>query len=158
MNQITSVQPRQLVSFVDSLMVPIKEATLLLPVSAVSEVVEKLPVSAVESGHQWYLGTIQWREQDIPLVCYEALIGGELQSLTENARIAILKASGEKTKFGFYGVVTQGYPRSVRITPTSDFRPQGDEALDAGVLMYATLDDNGVVMPDLAYIEKQLSQ
>lgn len=149
---------QQLVSFVDSLLVPIVDSTVLLPVSAISEVIDSAEPQPSDNQPDWGYGTIGWRDQQLSLLSYEALIGGEKPELTDELRFAIFKASDEDSDFGFYALAIQGYPRSVRITPTSDFRPQEEQPEKEGALMHANLDEQPVVIPDLAYIEKQLQQ
>lgn len=156
MNQLVHT-PQQLASFVDSLLIPITGTTLLLPVSAVSEVLDEIDLQpADESAPDWLYGAVQWRDKEISVLCYEAVVGAEKPAVTEQSRLAIFKAADEKSDFEFYGIITQGYPRSVRVTPTSDFRAQGNQPDENGVLMYATLDDQAVIMPDLSDIERQL--
>lgn len=151
--------PEQMVSFVDTLVVPTADATLLLPVSAVAEVIDYVePNAHQDSDHpNWLNGYILWREQNVPLVSIEALAGGQAPVLNKQTRFAVLKAFREGVGAGYYALVIQGYPRSSRIMPTSDFRPDSErEERPSGVLMYATLDDQPVTIPDLAYIESQL--
>ncbi|MGS2722820.1 chemotaxis protein CheW [Porticoccus sp. GXU_MW_L64] len=157
MNQLVHT-PQQLASFVDSLLLPIAATTLLLPVSAVSEVLDDIPLQRADDLPAWLYGTVQWREHSLQVICYEALVGAEKPAITEQSRLAVLKAADENSEFEFYGLVTQGYPRSARVTPTSDFRAQGNEPDEQGVLMYATLDDQAVIMPDLAEMEQRLQQ
>ena len=160
MNQLVH-HPQQLASFVDSLLIPITGTTLLLPVSAISEVVDEIDLyPAEESDPDWIYGTAQWRDNEVKVLCYEALVGAgagaDKPAINEHSRLAILKAADEQSDFEFYGLITQGYPRSARVTPTSDFRSQGNQPDESGVLMYATLDDQAVIMPDLADIERRL--
>ena len=158
MNQLVQT-PQQLASFVDSLLIPIAGTTLLLPVSAVSEVLDDVDLQpAGESTPDWLYGTTHWREKEISVLCYEALVGAEKPQVNDQSRLAIFKAADENSDFEFYGIITQGYPRSVRVTPTSDFRSQGNQPDESGVLMYATLDDQAVIMPDLSDIERQLQE
>ncbi|MDM3872059.1 chemotaxis protein CheW [Porticoccus sp. W117] len=157
MNQLVHT-PQQLASFVDSLLIPITGTTLLLPVSAVSEVMDDIQLQTADDLPAWLYGTGAWREHQLQVICYEALVGAEKPAITEQSRLAVLKAADENSEFEYYGIVTQGYPRSARVTPTSDFRAQGNEPDENGVLMYATLDDQAVIMPDLAEIEQRLQQ
>ncbi|UTW44365.1 chemotaxis protein CheW [bacterium SCSIO 12696] len=157
MNQLVNA-PQQLASFVDSLLIPIVGTTLLLPVSAVSEVLDDIQLQTEDNLPGWLYGTAVWREHQLPVICYEALVGAEKPAIGEQSRLAVLKAADENSPFEFYGLVTQGYPRSARVTPTSDFRAQGNQSDESGVLMYATLDDQAVIMPDLADMERRLQQ
>ncbi|MCV6603698.1 MAG: chemotaxis protein CheW [Porticoccaceae bacterium] len=157
MNQLVHT-PQQLASFVDSLLIPITGTTLLLPVSAVSEVLDDIQLHTEGDLPAWLYGTVSWREHQLPVICYESLVGAEKPAITGQSRLAILKAADENSEFEFYGLVAQGYPRSARVTPTSDFRAQGNEPDESGVLMYATLDDQAVIMPDLAEMEQRLQQ
>ncbi len=151
--------PEQLVSFVDSLLVPVVDIMLLLPVSAMAEVIDKVEFSDAsgerETGHY---GLIEWREQTIPLVSIEAFTGGQAPDLDEQVRFAVLKAFGEDAEVEFYALVIQGYPRSTRVTPTTDLRPDASrEEQPPGILMYAMLDEQPAAIPDLAYVESQLT-
>ena len=81
MNQLVH-HPQQLASFVDSLLMPITATTLLLPVSAIFEVVDDIDLqpaddnsSTADSQPDWLYGTVQWRENSVKVLCYEALVG-----------------------------------------------------------------------------------
>lgn len=139
-------------SEVPSLMVPVSGRPLLVPNVAVAEIVP-FTAPVPEAGHPpWFLGNIMWRGVKVPVVNIVTMRGDEEDSAGER-HIAIFNGiSGKKP---FYGVVTWGIPRLVRV------RPQDMEVADGP---YTPVDEAFVavggelaVIPNLEQIESMLA-
>ncbi|MFZ5698813.1 MAG: chemotaxis protein CheW [Pseudomonadota bacterium] len=137
---------------VPSLMVPQQGRPLLVPNIAVAEIV---PFSAPlpEVGKpQWFLGHIMWRGEKVPVISVVQLRGEE-EDIPSEARIAVFNGLGGALRF--YGVITHGIPRLVRV------REQDIESTDG---MYTSVDDAFVavggelaVIPNLIQIETMIA-
>lgn len=133
---------------VPSLMVPLVGRPLLVPNLAVAEIVPfEAPVFAAGKP-SWFLGHMPWRGVNIPVISVTRL-RGEDEEIPPDARIAVFNGVGGTLPF--YGVITHGIPRLVRV------RAQDIESTDG---MYTPMDDAFVavggelaIIPNLLQIE-----
>ncbi|MFZ5756458.1 MAG: chemotaxis protein CheW [Pseudomonadota bacterium] len=147
MNQLTAA-PNE----VPSLMVPLQGRPLLVPNLAVAEIVPfNAPVPA-PGKPQWYLGHIMWRGVKIPVISV-VQVRGEDEEIPPEARIAVFNGLGGELPF--YGVISHGIPRLVRV------RQQDMESVDG---MYTPIDDAFVavggelaIIPNLVQLESMIA-
>lgn len=151
MSQVPA-QQAQLPSEVPSLMVPLQGRPLLVPNLAVAEIVPFNAPVPVSGKPQWYLGQIMWRGVKVPVVSLVQL-RGEDEDIPPEARIAVF--NGLTGALPFYGVITHGIPRLVRV------RPQDIEGTDG---MYTPVDDAFVavggelaIIPNLSTLESMIA-
>lgn len=137
---------------VPSLMVPLQGRPLLVPNLAVAEIVPfNAPVP--ESGKPaWYLGHIMWRGVKVPVISV-VQVRGDDEDIPAEARIAVFNGLGGEVPF--YGVISHGIPRLVRV------RQQDLEAMDG---MYTPIDDAFVavggelaIIPNLIQLESMIA-
>lgn len=121
------------VESVRSLWVPLHGLNLLVPNVAVAEVINFQPLDLMQEGPQWLLGSLRWREQDLPVVSMEALCGFSLPQSERGARISILNSVKPGAALSFYAMVTAGIPRLF----SAD-----DDALGESLLAARTLPDS----------------
>lgn len=99
------------VESVRSLWVPLEGINLLLPNVAVAEVINYQPLDMIQSGPDWLLGSLRWRERQLPIISMERLCGFNLPQGGSRARISILNSVQAETDVPFYAMVTSGIPR-----------------------------------------------
>lgn len=138
---------------VTSLLVPFGGSTLLFPTVSVAEMVPFRSPESVADSPDWLLGTIQWRNQSIPVMSYEVLNGQEAPGIAEKSRLAVINATGLSDDLGFFALLTQGIPRLARVT-------QDEMGVDSErtQLPYDTLSvfisGESAVIPNVSAIEK----
>ena len=151
MSEIATQQPQTLPTEIPSLMVPLSGRPWLVPNLAVAEIVPfNAPVP--EAGRpQWFLGHIMWRGVKVPVVSVMQL-RGEDEDIPPEARIAVFNGLGGELPF--YGVISHGIPRLVRV------RAQDVEGTDG---MYTPFDDAFVavggelaIIPNLLQVESTI--
>lgn len=137
---------------IPSLMVPLQGRPLLVPNLAVAEIVPfNAPVP--ETGKpSWYLGHIMWRGVKVPVISV-VQVRGDDEDIPAEARIAVFNGLGGEVPF--YGVISHGIPRLVRV------RQQDLEAMDG---MYTPIDDAFVavggelaIIPNLIQLESMIA-
>lgn len=99
------------VESVRSLWVPLEGVNLLLPNVAVAEVINYQPVDMIQSGPDWLLGSLRWRDKQLPIISMERLCGFNLPQGGHRARISILNSVQADSDIPFYAIVTSGIPR-----------------------------------------------
>ena len=90
--------------------------TLLLPNSAVAEVVSAERMQAAPGGSPaWLAGTISHSERRLPVLRFEVLNGGLQADDSRRLRVAILHGITERLRSGQYAVLCHGYPHLVTL-------------------------------------------
>ncbi|MEW5248559.1 chemotaxis protein CheW [Microbulbifer sp. 2201CG32-9] len=137
---------------VSSLLLPLHDGQLLVPVDTLAEVIgAQTPVSAFDAP-AWYLGELTWREQQLPLISFEVLRGGDLAAMSSSGRVAVLNTGSAQQQLPFIALWLRGTPRLVRVTP-EELAPR-EQDCQQGELMHAALSGEVVVIPDLTEIER----
>jgi chemosensory pili system protein ChpC len=99
------------VETVRSLWVPLAERKLLVPNVAVAEVINYQPLDLVQDGPEWLLGRLRWRDQELPVVSMEQLLGLHPSRSGRGARISIFNSVKPNSSLAFFATVTAGIPR-----------------------------------------------
>lgn len=86
------------------------EDAMLLPNSAVLDVIAIDDLRMRASQPAWLLGNVQWRGQDVPVLSMEALLGSEVPPRMRRSRIVIINSFGNNLPTGIFAVVSQGHP------------------------------------------------
>ncbi|WP_444895452.1 chemotaxis protein CheW [Microbulbifer sp. SSSA005] len=137
---------------VSSLLLPLEQGQLLVPVDSLSEVVAIQAPMAVQDVPEWYLGDLIWREQRLPVVSFEVMRGGALGAVAEEGRIAVLSTGNPDGELPYFALLLRGTPRLVRVTPEE--LALREQPLNPGELMHVALSGEEAVIPDLQGLER----
>lgn len=138
-----------------SQVIPLSQESLLLPNSAVAEILPYKPPFERDIGMEdWWLGTLEWRGLPIPLISLDTLYGHPLTAVLPQSRIAVFNTLQGDVRLPFFAVVIAGLPRLLRLDSSqveSDTRELG-----RFMLSRAMLASGEVIIPDLDAIEAEL--
>ncbi len=137
-----------------TLSIPLLGVQMMLPNVAVAEVIEMREAEPVENAPDWMLGSIEWHGIRIPLIAFETLQTGAPVDIPASARIAVLNRLSEQQAPGFYALLMQGIPRSVRVSREGLGDAEQDQAGDASSSLQVGMGDARSLIPDLAAIER----
>ncbi|WP_444929317.1 chemotaxis protein CheW [Microbulbifer sp. SSSA002] len=137
---------------VSSLLLPLEQGQLLVPVDSLSEVVAMQTPMAVQEVPEWYLGDLVWREQRLPVVSFEVMRGGALGAVAEEGRIAVLSTGNPDGDLPYFALLLHGTPRLVRVT--AEELALREQPLSPGELMHVALSGEEAVIPDLQGLER----
>ncbi len=143
-------------SSVRSQIIPISGGHLVLPNTAVAEVIVYSEPAPVADGPEWLLGLLNWRERDVPLLSFEALSGQPKPAAPLRAKIVVLNALGGNPDLNFFAVLVHGIPQLANIDERRitaiDYTPDADSVIASRVVV----DGETAVIPDLDAIEQRL--
>src|SRR5689334_2856667 len=74
--------------------IPIEADALLLPNAAVVEVRSMDDISVRSQPPGWLLGTVRWREHELPVISLEGLLGRTIPPRTRRSRLVIVNSLG----------------------------------------------------------------
>lgn len=139
-------------SDIPSMLLAVEGRHLLLPGVAVAEIIYFTQPETRDNSPDWFLGTIEWRTLEIPLLSYELLSGEAYYA--RHRHIVVLNNAGTHEQLPFIAIPIMGIPRLVRVTArdvTID-----DESPLAPVERTAVKLPSGdvVYIPDIAALEK----
>lgn len=139
---------------VAGLLIPLHEKQLVLPNVTVAEIIPYRAPTQESDDIDWFLGQLEWRNINIPVLSYEVLSGGNLPPVT-GARFAVINGTGQKGDLPFYAILIQGIPKLTRI--------QKDDVVSVEAMHSGPYDEMAVslfgeqaMIPNLEMIENEL--
>jgi len=149
---------RVLTNFVASQMIPVTNENLLLPNTAVAEVVGYSSPVPAEDSPEWYLGLMQWRGQSIPVVSFEVFNNDAVANVAPKSRMVVFNAISSTTQFDFFAIPTQGIPQLMRLNNKNLSLVDDDSASNDVLHCHVVVGDEVAAIPNLDTIEAQLSE
>lgn len=144
---------------VNSLLLPVADAVLLVPQVAVAEVlnwgeqdVDDLRLDKSGASTHCY-GWISWRDQDIPLLSFDSIYSGQRPVLGKDLKIVICNAVFKASTTGFYALLVSGFPRALRLSLEAEMAFESSPSDKPGVQMLVSVDGEAVLIPDFEYLE-----
>lgn len=141
---------------VRALVVPLAGIQLVVPNTAIAEVVAYREPSPIPAAAQWMPGKVQWRGLSVPLVAFEVFAGLSEQPPEGAQRLVIFNTLNGNERLPFVAVASQGIPRSLRITSGSV--QQSAPAAEPGIACRLGIGEVSLAIPDLDAIEHALAQ
>ncbi len=141
---------------ISGLLLPVDNMDLLLPNVSVAEVVDYQNPQADSSKPDWFLGTIQWRGQSLPVVSFERLNEQPLSERGDNPRVIVINAIGEyHEQLPFFAFITQNIPRLIKVDEES-VTEETDEEMGPAEKMRVYAQGDLAVIPNVEFMEKQI--
>ena len=132
-----------------TILAPLTDGYVLLPNSAVGEILNFTSPEPFKQGPPWLLGEIAWRGWQVPVINYERLLkDGSGTKITSKSRILIVKTLGESTQVNYLGLLIQGLPRLKKANAIT-LVESPDAELPETVFSMVTIDDLKAVIPEL---------
>jgi chemosensory pili system protein ChpC len=134
------------------LLLPLSDRCLLLPNVAVAELIGYQFGHPAADAPAWNLGQITWRNQQLPLVNFEAACGGPAM-VGGRARIVVLNALGD-SPLRFIALLIQGVPRSCKLDTQLSYVDVPLAPLERAAVQVG---EQVVKVPDLVGLERLIS-
>ena len=141
---------------VRAVLLPVHNGQLLLPNASVAEIVGFREPTELPGSPDWLLGMISWKWQEIPLVCFDALVGMPAEKIAVRARIAICYTLSENAKRPFLGLLTQSVPHLARASEELIKSDPEPAELGEGVIQQILVNSEKAWIPDLDKIESMI--
>lgn len=138
-----------------SVLVPLQQRPLLLPAACVVEVLDYSRPEKTTRETDWLLGNTLWRGQEIPVISFEKLNRRQFAEFSATNRIMIVRRTTEECDIPYYGMIVQGLPQSQSLVP-EDMTVSQEETGPAEKIQ-VLFREVPAILPDLAYVEEQLT-
>ena len=144
-----------------ALLVPIQRQRLLLPRTAIREIVRYMTPEPLEntSAPDWLPGTISWQNQRVPLISFEGLCGKEVPVKNSRTRIAIMTALSKDIPYQVYAMFVEGFPQLIGVKE-KDLEVDAEVKFpdDCPIITQLKLFNDRPQIPNLEYLEKKILQ
>lgn len=132
---------------------------ILLPGASIAEIIDfQTTDTSSDDAPTWFLGNLNWRGLEVPLVSLEGMNHNAFFTQARSLKIIIMHAFTARDQMLYWGFVAMETPRMLRIDAQRLQAEVGDGDLNAVTAMWANLDGETVMLPDLARIEQEIAQ
>ncbi len=141
---------------VRSFTLPLNNLALLVPSAVVAEVLDFRESEPASHMPEWLLGILSWRGQNVPVFCFEKLLGQEKSIVREGTRYVICNTLNGSNRIPFFCIQIEGMPQLRMVT--NDMLTMDSESADVQpvVQAYLRLQGERVILPNFDKIEEML--
>jgi chemosensory pili system protein ChpC len=141
-----------------TIVAPLQDGNVLLPNSAVAEVLAYSSPEPLKKTPTWVLGEIAWHGWQVPIINYDQLLNERSSGkATAKTRILIIKTLGESTQVNYIGIVIQGLPRLKKVSAVALQEIQMEE-LPRTIFSAVKIDDLQAYIPELGSLTRTVEQ
>ena len=139
-----------------SLLIPLADARLIVPRACIAEVVGFSAVEESETTPAWYLGVVGWNGRELPVISFEGACGQPLPEPGKRTRIVVFYAVGGNLSGGYFGMLTQGFPQLVRVSPGVLEAGTEEFSENSPILAQPRMVNEYPLIPDLERLESMI--
>jgi len=140
-------------------LLPLWQHQLLLPNAAVSEVVTyEEPNMTLFGAPDWMLGTQVWRQQIIPMISFERMLGMNVDTTSHRARLAICNTMSGNIKRPYIGIQLKTIPHLARVTIDNISVIDEPQRLGDAVLHQVKIGNEYAIIPNMDWVEETLAE
>ncbi len=140
--------------YLTALILPLADRQLLVPNVLLAELVSVQTPTTLAGAPDWLLGSIGWRERQVPLLSFEAAAGGVTEG-DGKRRIGIFNAVAGLPGLAYYALQLRGIPHSLRVDAQL---PRAEAPLTALECDAVALGERVLKIPDLDALEQLLGE
>lgn len=101
---------------IQSLIIPLRHTNMILPQSAIAEIIPVPQVEERNEAETWFIGLFSWRAQQVPLLSVETLCNSEMASGNNKARrIAVLYGLEAFPGIDYFAIEIQAIPHPIML-------------------------------------------
>ena len=135
---------------------PQEELSLLVPNDCVAEILPWRRVKPVPGMPRWCVGTLGWRGQTVVVVDFQLLTSDTGQARLNRRALVVMHRTTKREGMSFYAIASSGLPRLLYLAE-DEVRDVEDGQASAAILSHLTLGSEAVVVPNLRYVEDEVS-
>ena len=140
------------------LVLPVKGTPVIVPNSAVAEIITQQDIAPSGNTPDWFLGTGAWRGTEIPLIAFDRLCG-ERQDVPEaSGRFVVLFGLEGEGAPPFYGIRIDALPRSETVDGERLQPARGPAHASEYVAARAIVGDRECLVPDFDALGRTLAR
>lgn len=140
------------------MLLPLNGYDLLLPKSIVSEVIFKPTLNINNDENDWLIGSLEWKQQKVPLISFEHLCNQPRNIHTPHLRAVIFHVLDHVEKLNYYAVEASAIPRPLILD--SRALHKHDEMLNKhseAISYFVKIGSKELVIPNFEKLEALIS-
>ncbi len=139
-----------------SFTLPLNNMTLLVPSTVIAEVLDYREVEPTGHMPDWLLGMLSWRGRNVPVVCFEKMLGQEQPERKSGTRYVVCNTLNGSTRIPFIAMQIEGMPHLRMVTNEMLTVDSDSVGNDPVVEAYLLLQGGKVILPNMDVMEKML--
>ena len=141
---------------VRSQLIALEALRLVLPNTAIAEVIAYTKPELPEDMPEWFLGYVPWRGHRIPVISFEAMIDQPGSNPDKRSRIIVLNSISGDADRPFYGLLATGIPRLMVVDSDNIQNAPEIGTTDSLIMRQVVVDKHAAVIPDQYELEARL--
>ncbi|MEO5702859.1 MAG: chemotaxis protein CheW [Gammaproteobacteria bacterium] len=141
---------------VRSQVIPIEGDNLILPNTAIAEVIFYAEPEFMDDAPAWILGRLSWRDHSIALVSFELACGQTKPVPGPRAKIVVLNAISGNAEINFFALATQGLPQLILIDESKIAPIPNETETSQLILSRVIVNGEPAIIPNLDALESML--
>jgi chemosensory pili system protein ChpC len=142
---------------VRSQLIPLHNMRMVLPNTAIAEVISYRKPHPMEDMPPWLTGMTAWRGLHIPLISLETAAIEQAPESNRRSRIIVINTLTGSNQLPFYGVISQGIPRLMGLDHSTILDAPNAQEGQKFVLRQVLVEGHPAVIPDLNAIETEMA-
>jgi chemosensory pili system protein ChpC len=130
------------------MLLPLSSMNLLIPNSAVAEIIGYSTPRKLPDTSDWFVGVVLWRGVYVPVVAVEQMCNIDIAKTGPRGRIAIVYNPGEGSELPYLGIHMQDIPRAY-LADSDTMEAGSDDGINEYLLTRVDEDDLARVIPDV---------
>jgi len=143
---------------VRSQLIPLHNQRLVLPNTAIAEVISYHKPQPLDDAPPWLGGFIGWRGLRIPLIYIETATSDQQPQIHRRNRVIVLNALGGSNKLPFYGILAQGIPRLMHLDSSTILDAPNADKVHQFFIRQVLVEGHPAVIPDQKALETALEK
>lgn len=143
---------------VRSQLIMLEALRLVLPNTAIAEVVAYSELHLPDNMPEWFLGFSSWRGYQIPVISFEQMINQAGSKPDKRSRIIILNSISADTNTPFYGMLSTGIPSLMTVDENSIQDAPKIGETDSLILRQVVVNKHAAIIPDQYELEARLKK
>lgn len=143
---------------VRSQLIQLEALRLVLPNTAIAEVVAYSELDLPDNMPEWFLGFSHWRGYQIPVVSFEKMINQVGSKPGKRSRIIVLNSISADTQTPFYGMLSIGIPSLMTVDEKSITDAPLIGETDPLIMRQVIVHKHAAIIPDQYELEARLKK
>lgn len=141
-----------------SVLLPLTKEGVLLPHSAMVELLTERDIKPLVDMPEWVLGEVNWNNEAIPLISLEAAFGFRSIEKPKRSRLVIIASLSETNNYKYLAIRTTGVPMLIQLEADVLQQVDSGELNDKYIQFYGMFNHHKVIVPDMGKLEASLQK
>lgn len=142
---------------VRSQLIPMHNTRLVLPNTAIAEVISYHKPEPIEGAPDWIAGFFSWRGLKIPLINFETAAMGQPPQTHRRCKVIVLNTLTGSSQTPFYGLISQGIPRLMGLDSSTILDAPNAVSEQYFVLRQVLVEGHPAIIPDQKSMEMEMA-